>query len=266
LLDHDKRWDCVVFEQQQRSADKLLMVNDSDRVGESAEGRSPDTVDRLMVGACAAIWLGLLAVTVMATVALVDMGKGHTFGSEEKGTPWLLYSVIVVSALIILGAIPLLLRARRDAQSEPAPPVIPENRVAGTGTTGASVSSSRSPAAAATEAPTEKIRIFGSTVDPSVRYQPDYAQSSASRRADPLIPATELDRLWLRCTVSLGGAIGLALAGSEAATYLLAVGKDTGAWVALGLAGVITAAMPIIPVLYLRQLRSSLESAASESA
>jgi hypothetical protein len=214
-----------------------------------------------MVGACAAIWLGLLAVTVMATVALVDMGKGHTFASGEKGTPWLLYSVIAVSALIIVGAVPLLLRARRDAQTESAPPVVPDSRGSGS----LPSSTPRSTTAPVTEAPTEKIRIFGSTVDPSVRYQPDYAQSSASRRADPLIPATELDRLWLRCTVTLAGAIGLALAGSEAATYLLAVGKDTGAWVALGLAGVITAAMPVVPVLYLRQLRSSLAAAAGET-
>jgi hypothetical protein len=238
------------------------MVNDSDRVGAAAGGRSPETVDRLLVGACAAIWLALLAVTVMATVALVDMGKGHTFGGGEKSTPWLLYSVIVVSALIIVGAVPLLLRARRDAQTEPEPPVVPENRGSGSEVS----SAPRSAAAPATEAPTEKIRIFGSTVDPSVRYQPDYAQSSASRRADPLIPATELDRLWLRCTVGLGGAIGLALAGSETATYLLAVGKDTGAWVALGLAGVITVAMPVIPVLFLRRLRSWLDAAAAQSA
>jgi hypothetical protein len=182
------------------------------------------------------------------------MGRGHTFASGEKGTPWLLYSVIVVSALIIVGAVPLLLRARREAQTEPAPPVATPPSPAG----GVVAAEGRS-SVPATEAPTEKIRIFGSTVDPSVRYQPDYAQSSASRRADPLIPATELDRLWLRCTVGLGGAIGLALAGSETATYLLAVGKETGAWVALAVAGVITAAMPVIPVLYLRQLRGALE-------
>ncbi len=98
-------------------------------------------------------------------------------------------------------------------------------------------------------------------MDPYERYQPDYAQSSASRRADPLIPATELDRLWLRCTVSILGAIGLALVGVATATYLLAVDNDTVAWVALGVAAVITVLMPVIPVTYLRQLRGALEAA-----
>ncbi len=36
---------------------------------------SPETVDRLMVGVCGAIWLVLLAVIVVATVALVDLGQ-----------------------------------------------------------------------------------------------------------------------------------------------------------------------------------------------
>lgn len=103
--------------------------------------------------------------------------------------------------------------------------------------------------------------MFGTAVDPYERYQPDYVQSSASRRADPLIPATELDRLWLRCTVSILGAIGLALIAVSTATYLLAVDKETLAWVALGVAAVITVAMPAIPVLYLRQLRAALEEA-----
>lgn len=240
------------------------MTSDSDRFVTAPEGgRSPETVDRLMVGACAVIWLALLAVSVTATVALVDMGRAHT-ASEGKATPWLLYSVIIVSALIIIGAIPLLLRARRTAQSEaPAPDAAAR--------AAAAAAASRTPASGSgpsgpdkpAEAPTEKIRIFGSTVDPAVRYQPDYVQSSASRRADPLIPATELDRFWLRCTVALAGAIGLALIGSESATYLLAVGKDTGAWVLLGIAGLVTVAMPAVPVLYLRQLRGSVDAAAA---
>jgi len=224
-------------------------------------GRSPETVDRLLVGVCGAIWLVLLAVGVTAIVALVDLGRGHTMGGEGKQTPWLLYSVIAVSALIIIGAIPLLIRARRaalayarptaDAAAPPAkaaPPPAPRKAAV--------------PATRPAEAPTEKLRVFGSTVDPYERYQPDFAQSSASRRADPLIPATELDRLWLRCTVTILGSIGLALVGVSTATYLLAVDKQTAAWVALGVAAAITVAMPAIPVLYLRQLRGALEEAA----
>jgi hypothetical protein len=197
----------------------------------------------------------MLAVTVIAIVALVDMSRGHTASAGGSHTPWLLYSIIIVSAVIILAAIPLLIRARRAAQSDsrlnPEPARAPQPRP--TTAAGAPVRG--------TEAPTEKIKVFGSTVDPYERYQPDFAQSSASRRADPLIPATELDRLWLRCTVMLAGAIGLALVGVSTATYLMAVNNDTAAWVALGLAAVITIAMPVIPVTYLRQLHGAVEEA-----
>jgi hypothetical protein len=217
--------------------------------------RSPETVDRLLVGVCGAIWLVLLAVTVIAIVALVDMSRGHTAGNDGSSTPWLLYSIIVVSALIIVGAIPLLIRARRtalaDARLSPPEPAKASERPA----------AAPVPPVRGTEAPTEKLKVFGSTVDPYERYQPDFAQSSASRRADPLIPATELDRLWLRCTVMLVGAIGLALVGVSTATYLLAVDNDTAAWVALGLAAVITIAMPAVPVTYLRQLHGAVEEA-----
>jgi len=220
------------------------------------DDRSPATVDRVLVGVCGAIWLVLLAVTVIAIVALVDLGRGHTAG-EGKHTPWVLYSVIAVSALIIVGAIPLLIRARRAALAEPVLP-------AGKAATKAAVPLPQTPAAAPvrpTEAPTEKLKIFGATVDPYEPYQPAFAQSSAAQRGDLLIPATQLDRLWLRCTVTLMGAIGLALIGVSLATYLLAVGSDTGAWVALGLVAVVTVAMPVIPVFYLRQLHAALDEA-----
>lgn len=218
--------------------------------------RSPATVDRLLVGVCGAIWLVLLAVTAIAIVALVDMSRGRTPTIDSSHTPWLLYTIIAVSALIIVAAIPLLIRARRaalaDARSTPPEPASATPARPGT----APVAPVRG-----TEAPTEKLKVFGSTVDPYERYQPDFAQSSASRRADPLIPATELDRLWLRCTAMLGSAIGLALVGVSTATYLLAVDSETPAWVALGVAAVITIAMPAIPVTYLRQLHNAVEEA-----
>ncbi|WP_431231573.1 DUF2561 family protein [Mycolicibacterium psychrotolerans] len=227
------------------------MTTDTD----TEDRRSPETVDRLLVGVCGAIWLVLLAVTVIAIVALVDMSRGHSADAGGSDTPWLLYSIIIVSAVIIVGAIPLLIRARRTALNDTR--LTPEPVKA------APPRPTSAPAAPArgTEAPTEKLKVFGSTVDPYERYQPDFAQSSASRRADPLIPATELDRLWLRCTVMLAGAIGLALVGVSTATYLMAVDNDTAAWVALGLAGVITIAMPAIPVAYLRQLHGAVEEA-----
>jgi len=233
---------------------------DHDAAATGEDGHSPETVDRLLVGVCAAIWLVLLAVGVTAIVALVDLSRGHAVGGGEKQTPWLLYSIIVVSALIIVGAIPLLIRARRAAMADV--------RTAGADAAVTPKVTPPTPPSAAeaparpTEAPTEKLRVFGRDADPYKRYQPDYAQSSASRRADPLIPATELDRLWLRCTVSILGAIGLALIGVAAATYLLAVEKDTAAWVALGVAAVITVLMPAIPLIYLRELRAAVEEAA----
>ena len=202
------------------------------------DARSPETVDRLLVGVCGAIWLVLLAVTVTASVALVDLGRGHVIDDDGKSTPWLLYSVIVVSALVIVGAIPLLIKARRTAASAPAPAPAAKPRVEGTG---------------------EKVRVFGTTVDPYERYQPDFAQSSPSRRADALIPATELDRLLLRGTVSIAAAMGLALVAVVLGTYLLAGAKDTAALISLGFAGLVTVLMPGIPVSYLRQLRGVLD-------
>ena len=59
---------------------------------------------------------------VAATVALVDLGSGHLDSSpSDSGTPWLLYTVIGVSAVVIIGAMPLLMRARRAAIDDPGP-------------------------------------------------------------------------------------------------------------------------------------------------
>lgn len=233
------------------------MARDTEFAGAGAtedNDRSPETVDRILVGICGAIWLVLLAVTVIAIVALVDLGRGHTLGgSAGKETPWVLYSVIVVSALIIVGAIPLLLRARRAALAEPV--TSPAAKPAGT-----TPQPPASPSVRPAEAPTEKLKVFGATVDPYEPYQPAFAQSSTAR-ADLLIPPTELDRLWLRGTVTLLGAIGLALVGVSLATYLLAAGSDTVAWVSLGVAAIVTIAMPAIPVFYLRELRTALDEA-----
>lgn len=64
-----------------------------------------------------------------------------------------------------------------------------------------------------------------------------------------------VDRIVLRCTVLIVGAIGAGLAVVATATYLMGVDEDTAAWVALGVAGVITLAMPVIPFRYLGRLR-----------
>jgi hypothetical protein len=198
--------------------------------------RSPETVDRLMVGVCGAIWLVLLAAGVFATVAMVRLGSGHTSGGEGQSS-WLLYSIIVVSALVIIAAVPLLMRARRAAQAvadqDEAPvesPVEPVNP---------------------TEAATEKMRVFG--VDPYERVLPE---------ARPLQVSEELvDRLLLRGTVSLLGAMGVALTAVTIGGYLLAERNDTGAWVALGLAAVVTVAMPAVAIFFQRQLGEAMEEA-----
>jgi len=200
-------------------------------------GRSPETVDRILVGVCGAIWLVLLAVSAVATVALVRLASGHSSGGERNSS-WLLYSIIAVSALIIIGAIPLLLRARRNA-------------LAGPGDSLAADSAAVRGAVQPVEVSTEKLRVFG--VDPSAQRLTDAAP------AEPLVPAGVLDRLWLRGTVSLLSALGLALTAVAAASYLLAVASDSAAWVALGLAGVITIAMPAVLIYHQRMLTEVAE-------
>ena len=193
-----------------------------------------------MVGVCGAIWLVLLAVSVIATVALVQLGR-EDVGGTDKQSPWLLYTIIAVSALIIAGAIPLLLRARQTALPDaatdvPAPdaPVRP------------------------TEAPTEKLRVFGTAVDP-------YARKLEVPTAVPRVPTSVVDRLLLRGTASLLGAMGLALIAVATATYLLATESDTAAWAALGTAAVITVAMPAILVAFQSKLAETVDEVEVEA-
>jgi len=76
---------------------------------------TPDRTDRILVVAAVALWLTALGAGVAAVVALVDLANAHPVGAEKSDTPWLLYTVIGVSALVIIGAIPLLLKARQSA-------------------------------------------------------------------------------------------------------------------------------------------------------
>ena len=203
------------------------------------DGRSPETVDRILVGVCGAIWLVLLAVTGIATVALVGMGRGHR-GGDSGHSSWVLYSIIIVSAAIIVGAIPLLLRARRAAMAVEAPPAeLPASPVR------------------PIEARGEKVRVFGTAVDPYARSLP-VSSAAVSEVSNPVV-----ERLWLRGTVSLLAATGLALIGVAIATYLLAQSSLTAAWVALGFAGVITVAMPAILVFFQRELGQTIDEAAT---
>jgi hypothetical protein len=214
---------------------------------------SPNSVDRTLAGVCAVIWLAFIGVAVAATVVLVDKGsRGHHDGGGGSHTPWLLYAVIGVSALIIVGAIPLLLRARRSGQAEPARgPVRPPAAVQRSAAAG--------PLPPGQEAPTEKLRVFGSIADPIGRDSPVYrVPEPAPRRLAAGLSEATVERLWLRATLVLAGAMGLALLAVATATYLMGVDKDRLAFIAYFLAGAITVAMPVIPWLYLRQLRATV--------
>ena len=198
-----------------------------------SDGRPPETVDRLMVGVCGAVWLVWLVVAVISTVALINLGRGGVDAGE--GSPWLLYTVIVVSAVTIAGAIPLLLRARRDAlaestREEPAPPAAPVRP--------APTSAQARPAPPG-DAPTEKIRVFGTTVDPSgVRPLPgpEPFGPTASVLQALSARAEAVERPWLRGTAAILSAMGLGWISVAVAAYLLAEGTDSAAYVALGAA------------------------------
>lgn len=192
---------------------------------------APDVIDRLLVGACAAVWLILLGVSVAATVALVDLGRGFHKSASSPHTTWVLYAVIIVSALIIAGAIPMLLRARRMAQSEPA--------------ARAMTAPNRPPVRLMSQAP---------------RTAAERAQQSRIQGASPSTPepaGEAVDRVWLRGTVLMVGTMGLALVAVATATYLMAVGHDGGSWVAYGVAGAVTAVMPAVEWWHVRQLRDA---------
>jgi hypothetical protein len=207
---------------------------------------SADNLDRILLGACAAVWLVALGAGVAATVALVDLGRGHPETSGTSETPWLLYAVIAISAVVIVGAVPLLLRARRIALAEPRPaqPMSADS----SGQVG--------------EAPTEKLRVFGTATDRPV-HRPGYSPAPPVPSRLPLTgPEAAVDQLWLRCALVIASAMGLAMVAIGVATYLMAVDNDGAAWAAYVVAALITLAIPVIPWLYLRQLRALLESSA----
>ena len=184
----------------------------------------PDVIDRVLLVACAAIWLVLLGVSVAATVALADLGRGFHKTAGNPHTSWVLYAVIIVSALIIAGAIPVLLRARRTGLTEPV---------------------ARSLIAPARTASPPPVMPGSSTARQQVQASGSEAEWSGAAA----------DRVWLRGTVLLTGTMGAALTAVATATYLMAIGHDGASWVAYGLAGLITAAMPVVEWRHVRQLR-----------
>jgi len=187
-------------------------------------------MDRLMIGACGAIWLVFLVVGVIATVALVNLGRGR--GGTLEQSSWLLYTIIAVSAVTIAAAIPLLLRARRDAmaaqsEADPEPVAV---------------------AKPAIDSPTEKIRVFGTSVDP-------LAVRPATSTESPMAAAVERESL--RGTLAVVGLMGMASTAVATATYLLAVDSETAAWAGLAVAGLFTAGMPAAAVIFSRRLAAA---------
>ncbi|MDD4868733.1 MAG: DUF2561 family protein, partial [Mycobacterium sp.] len=151
--------------------------------------------------------------------------------AKNPHTTWVLYAVIIVSAVVIAGAIPVLLRARRLSLAES-----PGRAASGRPRTGGGPAESGS---LATRPPAEQARpprVAGA--------EPVAAWSSEA-----------VSRVWLRGTVLLATTMGAALIPVAAATYLMAVGHDGASWIGYGLAGAITAAMPVVEFLHVRQLR-----------
>ena len=199
-----------------------------------ARGRvTPITADRILIGLCAAVWLALVGMSVAALVALMDLGRGF---HEAKGNPHtssVLYAIIVISALIILAAIPMLLRARRTIRQGP-------------GARSAGVS-----ARSASGQPIRSGHAPARTITPQ-----DHTEGSSTLR--PAWPDAEVDRIWLRGTAALMGTMVLALLAVAAATYSMAIGHDGFAWTGYVIAGIVTLIMPVIPWQHVRQLRRTL--------
>lgn len=77
---------------------------------------SPESVDRMLIGLCAVIWLAFVGMLVGAIVVIAGMGED----SGSSGSSWGIYIVIGVSLAVIVGAVPLLLRARKSVAQRTA--------------------------------------------------------------------------------------------------------------------------------------------------
>jgi hypothetical protein len=221
------------------------------RLGTGLDTGELDHIDRILLTACAAIWLAALGAGVAATVALVDLGSGAQSSSDSE-TPWLLYTVIGISAAVIIGAVPLLLRARRASLEDSPPPARAPLR---------NVPGQPPPPVRGTDAPTEKLRVLG-TADP-VGARPGYPSPREAIRATQSPLTTAVDQLWLRCAVIIACGMGVATAAIAVATYLMAVDSTAASWVLYCLAALVTLAMPAVPWYFLRQLRELAETPAA---
>jgi hypothetical protein len=185
------------------------------------------TKDRILVGSCAAVWLALVGMSVAALVALMDLGRGFHAAKGNPHTSSVLYAIIIISALIIVAAIPMLLRARRITRDAPV---------------------ARSAGSPARTVSARSIRTAGVT----------HGATERITTQRPALANAEVDRFWLRGTAVLMGAMGGALLAVAAATYAMAIGHDGLAWTGYGIAGAITLVMPLVPWRQVRHLRGVL--------
>jgi hypothetical protein len=209
------------------------MIDRYSQVWGARDKIAPATADRLLVGLCAAVWLALVGMSVAAIVALMDLGRGFHDARGNPHTSSVLYAIIIISALIILAAIPVLLRARRTTRDGPV------------------ARSARAPARSASGQPTRSEHTPVSAMTPQGRTE----QLTTLR---PALPDAAVDRVWLRGTVVLMSTIGAALLAVAVATYLMAIGHDAFSWTSYGIAGFVTLIMPLVPWRQVRQLRRTL--------
>lgn len=211
------------------------MLKDTEFARRTLSG--PENLERILLAACAVIWLAALGAAVAATVALVDMdsGRGTVRAglSEASGsdTPWVLYTVIGISAAVIVVAIPLLVRARQQN---------------GHRSTGDLAPSGGSVADDIAAIPPRAAR----------RRQAESTADSAGRGAAAL-PAV-IDQVYARCGLSIACAVGAGTFAVGVATYLTASASGSAAAAFYIITGIITVAMPVLPWFFLRELKNLL--------
>ena len=193
---------------------------------------APVTADRILVGSCAAVWLALVGMSVAAIVALMDLGRGFHNSRGNPHTSSVLYAIIVISALVILAAIPMLLRARHTIRDGPV---------------------ARS---ARAQARTGSGRPMRSGHTPESTMGPGRTERLTTLR--PALSDAAVDRVWLRGTAALMSTMGAALLAVALATYLMAIGHDAFSWTSYGIAGLVTLGMPLVPWQQVRELRRTL--------
>ncbi len=210
------------------------MLKDTEITRRTLSG--PDNLERILLGVCAVIWLAALGAAVAATVALVDLANGRGTVraelSEASGseTPWVLYTVIGISAAVIVIAIPLLVRARRQTGHRSIRDYTPA---------GGSVA--EDVAAVPTRAERRRQETARSVGD---------AGGLGGRGA------ALTDQVYVRCGLSVGCAVGVAVLAVGVATYLMATDSGSAAIAFYIVAGIVTVAMPVLPWFYLRELRA----------